>query len=115
MRHAAGGFDPDSRYATSWRWSVTGSPGVLGVVVMLGGTPAMSSPKRTAAPIRWRCGRVQSTRTGAAPIAGDRLDHRQGGERRRIGAQHPGAEPDAGNKGEFAQSVKLGIGEAAFG
>ncbi len=35
---------PDSRYSTSCRLSVIGSPGVLGVVVMRGGTPAIAVP-----------------------------------------------------------------------
>src|SRR5271166_3348189 len=113
MRHAEGGFDPASRNSTSWRLSVIGSPGVLGVVVMLGGTPANGSPRRTAA-IRWQSGRAQSTRAGAAPIAGDRLKHRYGRERGGVGAQHPGPQPDARNKRQCPQGIKLVLDQPAL-
>ena len=49
------------------------------------------------------------------PVAGDRLKHRQRCERSGVGAQHPRSQPDAGNKSEFAQRIKLAFGKAAFG
>src|SRR5260370_19878373 len=56
-----------------------------------------------------------STDTDAAPVTGDRLKHRHRGERGGFGTQHPWAEPDARNKGEFAENVKLRFIEASFG
>src|SRR5260370_4885254 len=49
-----------------------------------------------------------------APIAAGRLIDGQRRERGSLRAQHPRAEPDAANKREFAQSVKLRPLEAAF-
>src|ERR1700719_3352802 len=57
----------------------------------------------------------RSTDTDAAPVTGDRLKHRHRGERGGFGAQHPWAEPDARNKGEFAESVKLRFIKASSG
>src|SRR5207248_6402877 len=57
----------------------------------------------------------RSAGTDAAPVTGDRLKHRHRGERSGFGTQHPWAEPDARNKGEFAESVKLRLIEAPFG
>src|SRR2546423_9076123 len=56
-----------------------------------------------------------SLRPDAAPISGYRLEYRQGGKRSGLGAQHPRAEPDAANNGEFAESVKLRVGKPALG
>src|SRR5207249_3935638 len=50
-----------------------------------------------------------------APIAGGRLVDGQRRERGSLRAQHPRAEPDAANKREFAQSVKLRLVEPTFG
>src|SRR6202030_1644540 len=56
----------------------------------------------------------RSTDTDAATFTGDRLKQRHRGERGGFGTQHPWAEPDARNKGEFADSVKLRFIEASF-
>src|SRR3954468_22186585 len=51
---------------------------------------------------------------GEPPVPSNRLINRQCGQGGGLGAQDPRAEPDAGNNGEFAESVKLRFGKAAF-
>src|SRR5690242_19322404 len=56
----------------------------------------------------------RSAPPGEPPVSGNRLINRQCGQGGGLGAQDPRAEPDAGNNGEFAESVKLRFGKAAF-
>ncbi len=49
-----------------------------------------------------------------SPIAGNSLDHGQGGNRCRIGTHDAWAQSDHCNKGQFTQSVKFAGRETAF-
>ena len=101
-RHAAGGLLPASWYSTSCRLSVIGGPGD----VRRGRHRRRYSKvhdNRSAERGDRQPPDASSTGPGAAPIAGDSLKGRQRGERGRLGAQHPRAKPDAGNKWEICR------------
>ena len=63
---------PDSRYSTSCRQSVIGSPGVLGVVVIRGGTPWQNGARGSAALVDDARPPARSPAAGAAGAATNR-------------------------------------------